>query len=149
MSCWHIASRSRTQLKEDIPGAELNASALCNVFRHPIEDLTTKWKQLETESDFLDYTIHEFDELMMEFVASYSSEQYRSDLLNRLRQPTKPKEQAVQVFFGRLLEMNDLVSFFPGMRNRYRTDRSRKPSTTACPDRGKKDSCPRATTPQK
>jgi hypothetical protein len=47
--------------------------------------LKQEWKQLEVDSGFQDYTVHEFDELLMEFVSSHASEQDRFDLVNQLR----------------------------------------------------------------
>jgi hypothetical protein len=105
----------KNTIEGELPEEKLCASALFNVFPRTLsKTLRQEWKQLETDSGFSEYNVHEFDEIMTEFVASYSSEQDRSYLLNQLRQPVKPREQTVQSFYSRLLELNDFVSFLPG-----------------------------------
>jgi hypothetical protein len=105
----------RNTIEGELPDEDLYAPALFNVFRRILSKLLKQeWKQLEVESGFQDYTIHEFEELLMEFVSSHASEQDCFDLVNQLRQPTKPPEQSVQAFFSRLLELNDAVALLPG-----------------------------------
>jgi hypothetical protein len=81
-------------IEGELPDEEFYASAFFNVFLH--KGLKQEWKQLEAESGFIDYSVDEFEELLMEFVAAHSPEQDRNDLVNQLRQPTKPKDQSVQ-----------------------------------------------------
>jgi transposase InsO family protein len=102
-------------IEGELPDEELYAQAFFNVFPRTLSKLLKQeWKQLEGESEFADYSVNDFEELLMEFVASHSSEQDRFDLVNQLRQPTKPPSQSVQSFYSRLLELNDAVELLPG-----------------------------------
>jgi hypothetical protein len=104
----------KSTIEGELPDEKLYASAFFNVFPRTLhKGLKQKWKQLEAESGFIDHSIDEFEELLMEFVAAHSSEQDRSDLVNQLRQPMKPKEQSVQPFYS-LIDLNYAVSLLPG-----------------------------------
>jgi hypothetical protein len=99
---------SKSTIEGELPDGDLYACVF-NVFPRTLhKGLRQKWRQWEAVSGFID-----LEELSMEFVASHSSEQDRSNLVNQLRQPTKPKEQSVQSFYSRLLGLNDAVSFLP------------------------------------
>jgi hypothetical protein len=125
VSCPKLFSRSidavlahcmevKDTIEGELPDEDLYAAALFNVFPRTLSKLLKhKRKQLELQSEFEDYSTNDFEELLIEFVGSHSSEQDRFDLVNQLRRPTKPRE-IVQSFYSRLLELNDAVSLLPG-----------------------------------
>jgi hypothetical protein len=54
----------KSTIEGELPDAELYAPALFNVFpRTMSKTLRQEWKQLETESELIDFTIQEFDAL--------------------------------------------------------------------------------------
>jgi hypothetical protein len=106
----------RSTIEEKLlPDEYLCASACFNVFPRTLSlTLNKEWKQLETVTMFRDYSIQHFDELLMKFIASYTSDQDRIDLVNQIRYPVKPSKQSVLSFYTRLLELNDVVNLLPG-----------------------------------
>ncbi len=105
----------RSQIEGELQDEALYAPACFNVFpRTLMTTLKQEWKQLEVDSEFIEYSSNDFEELLMEFVASLASEQDRSDLVNQLRQPTKPRNMSVQSFYSRIIELNNAVSLLPG-----------------------------------
>jgi hypothetical protein len=105
----------KSSLESTLQDEDLLPLALFNVFPRTLKStLRQEWRQVEIDLALDQFDIHHFEELMTEFVATFASEQDRSDLVNQLRQPTKPREMTVQAFFSRLLELNAMVSLLPG-----------------------------------
>jgi hypothetical protein len=105
----------RSIIEVELPSEDLYASACFNVFSQTLsKTLKKEWNQLETETTLTDDTIQHFDELLMKFLTSYSSEQNRVVLLHELQHLVKSPGQSVLAFYDRLLKLNEAVELLPG-----------------------------------
>ena len=109
--CMEVKSSIDSALQDN----NLLAPALFNVFPRTLKGmLRQEWRQVELDLALNQFDIHHFDELMTEFIAKFASDEDRIDLVNQLRQASKPREMSVHSFYSRLLELNAMVELLPG-----------------------------------
>ena len=75
------------------------------------------WDKVLNKLDHNTLTSGSFDQAIRDFVAAYSTHQDRFELVQQLLHPIKPDNLSVTEFYGRLLELNDAVSYLPGSDN--------------------------------